>query len=98
MSAEVYIRLINDEPEEIPALNFAYERTYVTVGSEPVYGEHDNLRFVLLFIVLPFLLACFLLYLAGRYCLKNLAAYPTNQLIEEEEYGESEEQFNTSAK
>jgi hypothetical protein len=90
VGAEAVADLPNVQKGEIPQLIFAYDNTYVSVSSEPVYEPSDNLRFVLLFIVLPFLVGCFLLYMAGRYCLKNFSAYPTQLIEEEPDVGASE--------
>ncbi len=44
---------------------------------------NSKVRDVLVWIVLPLLIGCIILYFAARYLIYNLSAYPT-QLVEEE--------------
>lgn len=77
------------------AVYFVYDISQMVTGNEPEfknYNKTDNTFFILLWIVVPFAIGSFVFYLAVKYFISSIRQGP-NQLVEEDDYGNSNENF-----
>ena len=94
---------LNDHDSgHIETAYFVYDVTQLLKNNQPVSPSNkgrNNLIFVVIWIVIPFLIGSVLLYFAARYLIRSFSAYPT-QLVDEDgqdnnnNFGPSQDSLN----
>lgn len=90
VGAEAKVYLDNPKYLHPDAAYFVYDVSQLLLNNSPEFHkDNKNLKFVVVWIIFPFLIGSILLYLAARFCIRSFSAYPSQLIEEDPEYGPS---------
>ncbi len=104
VSAKVKVKFEGENLVEgyIPYVDLSYAKLQLTQSTHTVEFKSEttsNVKYIVLWIVVPILIALILFVLALKFCIKKYRMLYPDQLVEEDrEMGESEGQMKTEGK